>query len=104
MASRSPTLKAMRAGAEAKVRPGARVLGLLLQLLLLALFLFPGAAHAEMMKAEVSVTTDRGYARLVITFPEENESDVRLANGIVVIKFKTPVELKIDRIATVAPS
>src|SRR5262249_34748360 len=64
---------------------------------------FPGAARAEMMKGEVSVNTAAGYARLVFTFPEENEADVKLANGIIVISFKKPVALSVDRIPLNAP-
>jgi tetratricopeptide (TPR) repeat protein len=103
MASKSLTLKAMRAHADARLPPGVRtiVIFLLLQVLLLlaALASFPGAARAEMMKGDVSVSTNGGYARLIFTFPEENEADVRLANGIIVISFKKPAELAVDRIA-----
>ena len=105
MASRSLTLKAMRASAEAQVPPrlGVRavILCVVLELLLLAAisFLFPGAARAETMKGEVSVNTNGGYARLIFTFPEENDAEVRIANGIIVIGFKKPVDVKLDRVA-----
>jgi tetratricopeptide (TPR) repeat protein len=108
MAERSLTLKAMRAAAAAQVPPrvGIRiaVVLFLLQMLLLlaALFLFPGAARAEMMKGEVSVNTTAGYARLIFTFAEENEADVKLANGVIVIRFKKPVSLSLDRVASSA--
>ena len=108
MASKPLTLKAMRARADAHLPPrvGVRtiVVFLLLQVLLLlaALASFPGSARAEMMKGDVSVSTDRGYARLVFTFPEDNEADVRLANGIIVISFKKPAQLAVDRISSAA--
>src|SRR5499426_439105 len=104
MATRSLTLRAMRASAEAHVPPrlGARVVILFLVLALLVLaamsLLFPAAARAEMMKGEVSTNTSGGYARLVFTFPEDNEADVRVANGIIVIGFKKPVDVKLDRV------
>src|SRR5262245_10368098 len=110
MASTSLTLKAMRASAEAQVPPrlGVRVVVLVvvLDLLLLAVisFLFPGAARAETMKGEVSVNTNGGYARLIFTFPEENEADVRIANGIIVVGFKKPVDVKLDRVVANAGS
>src|SRR5690349_3079908 len=104
MASKSPTLKAMRASAAAQIPPrlGMRavvVCTVLQVLLLLALMmLFPGAARSEPLTGDIRVSTNGGYARLVFTFPEENDADVRLANGIVIISFKKPVDLKIDRI------
>ena len=94
----------MRASAEAQVTPrlGARVVILFLVLALLVLaamsLLFPAAARAEMMKGEVSTNTSGGYARLVFTFPEDNEADVRVANGIIVIGFQKPVDVKLDRV------
>ena len=50
------------------------------------------------MKGELSVSTQNGYVRLVFTLAEETEADVRLANGIVVISFKRPVDVSVDRI------
>ncbi|MFL6973488.1 MAG: tetratricopeptide repeat protein [Xanthobacteraceae bacterium] len=105
MASNSLTLKAMRAHADAQIPPrvGVRtvVLFLLLEVLLLlaALASFPGPARAEMMKGDVSASTNGGYARIVFTFPEENEADVRIANGVIVISFRKSAELAVDRIS-----
>src|SRR5688572_19654080 len=96
----STTLKAMRASAPARVAPrlGLRavLVAVLLQaLLLIALaWLLPSAARAApLIKGEVSVTTNGGFVRLVFTFPEDNEADVRLANGIAIIRFKKPVDV-----------
>src|SRR5215217_2826131 len=105
MASNSLTLKAMRAHADAQIPPrvGVRtiVLFLLLEVLLLlaALASFPGPARAEMMKGDVSASTNGGYARIVFTFPEEDEADVRIANGVIVISFRKSAELAVDRIS-----
>src|SRR5690349_8703566 len=110
MAGKSVTLKAMRAGAAAQVPPrlGLRavIVAAVLQILLLLaiLFLFPGAARADMMKGDVSISTDRGYARLVFSFADDVDADVRLANGIIVIRFKKPVNVNVDRITTGASS
>ncbi|MEX0841064.1 MAG: tetratricopeptide repeat protein, partial [Xanthobacteraceae bacterium] len=46
----------------------------------------------------VSVTVGDGYARLVFRLEQEVESDVRLANGIVIISFKQPVDVAVDRL------
>jgi tetratricopeptide (TPR) repeat protein len=48
----------------------------------------------------VSVAKANGFARLVFQLAEEVESEVRLLNGVVVITFKQPVEVAIDRIAS----
>ena len=59
---------------------------------------FPRRAGAAPVKGEVTVSTTDGYARLVFTLAEETEADVRLANGIVIIAFKQPVDVPVDRI------
>src|SRR3954471_12309547 len=106
MASKSPTLKAMQASAAAPVPPrlGVRAViacTLLQVLLLFALMLmFPGLARSEPLRGDIRVSTNAGYARLVFTFGEENDADVRLANGIVVISFKKPVDVNVDRITS----
>ena len=78
----------------------------LLQLLLLAalLLLYPSAARAAPVNGQVSVATSNGYARLVFTLSEETDAEVRLANGIVIIQFKQPVEISVDRIPIGAPN
>ena len=103
--ARPITIKALRgAHDEAQVPPrlGVRVVAVfvVLQLLLIAalLLLFPARANAAPVKGELSVSTQNGYVRLVFTLAEETEADVRLANGIVVIAFKRPVDVSVDRI------
>src|SRR4051812_33132154 len=105
MAGRSITITALReAHQHAQVPPrlGIRIIAVcvVLQLLLLAalLLLFPSRANAAPVKGEVFVTTAGGYARLVFTLAEETEAEVRLANGIVIIGFKHPVDVPVDRI------
>jgi tetratricopeptide (TPR) repeat protein len=106
MAGKSITIKALRERAECQVPPrlGLRVVAafVALQLLLLAalLLLFPSAAHAAPVKGEVVVTSSGGYVRLVFSLAEETEAEVRLANGIVIIAFKSPIDVSVDHIAT----
>jgi tetratricopeptide (TPR) repeat protein len=78
----------------------------LLQLLLFAalLLFFPSAAGAAAVKGEVSISTTGGYARFVFTLSEENDAEVRLNNGILVIAFKQPVDISVDRIPLAAGS
>jgi tetratricopeptide (TPR) repeat protein len=110
MAGKSITLKAMRAREDAQVPPrlGLRILTVftLIQLLLLAalLFFYPSVAGAAPVSGEVAVSTKDGYARLVFTLSEETDAEVRLNNGILIIAFKQPVDIKIGRIAEAASS
>jgi len=103
--ARPITIKALRsAHDEAQVRPrlGVRVIAafVVLQLALIAalLMLFPAKAAAAPVKSELAVSSQNGYVRLVFTLAEETEADVRLANGILVIAFKRPVDVSVDRI------
>ena len=108
MAVRPITLTGMRARdhAPAPPRPGARVAAafILAQLLLLgALMLaFPTAAGAAPVKGVVSVSTAGGYARIIFSLTEDVEADVRLAGGIVIVQFKQPVDVAVERIPMLA--
>jgi tetratricopeptide (TPR) repeat protein len=109
MAGKSLNLRAIRAHGEAQVPPrlGLRIVAVFLALealLLLALSLiFAPGARAETLKAELSVSTSAGFARVVFHFTEDSDAEINLNNGILVIAFKKPVELSVDRIAVGAP-
>jgi outer membrane biosynthesis protein TonB len=109
MAYTSITLRSLREREAAQVPPrlGVRIVAVFvaLQVLLLAalMLLFPSRAGAAApVKGDISVTTAGGYARLVFALAEEVEAEVRLANGIVIVTFKQPVDLSVDRIPTQA--
>src|SRR6266542_1620450 len=108
MAYTSITLRSLRAREEAQAPPrlGVRIVAVFvaLQVLLLAalMLLFPAKAGAAPVKGDISVTTTGGYARLVFALADEVEAEVRLANGIVIISFKQPVDVSVDRIQTQA--
>jgi len=109
MAGKSLNLRAMRAHGEAQVPPrlGLRIVAVFLALetlLLLALsLLFAPAAHAEPVSAELSVSTRAGFARFVFHFTEETDAEINLSNGILVVAFKKPVDVSVDRILVGAP-
>ncbi|HEV2958069.1 MAG TPA: tetratricopeptide repeat protein [Xanthobacteraceae bacterium] len=109
MAGKSLNLRAIRAHGEAQVPPrlGLRIVAVFLALealLLLALSLiFAPGAHAESVKAELSVSTGAGFARFVFHFTEDSDAEINLSNGILVIAFKKPVDVSVDRIAVGAP-
>ncbi len=67
---------------------------------MLLVSLFGGCASAdEPVKGEVTVFTDGGYARLVFRLDEVVEASVGSAGGILVIAFKKPVAIAVDRIS-----
>jgi tetratricopeptide (TPR) repeat protein len=109
MAGKSLNLRAIRAHGEAQVPPrlGLRIVAVFLALealLLLALSLiFAPGARAETAKAELSVSTSAGFARFVFHFTEDSDAEINLSNGILVIAFKKPVDVSVDRIAVGAP-
>src|SRR5262249_23380885 len=67
----------------------------------LGLLLGPPAAAAapEPIRGEISVDTSKGYARIVFRFSDEIDADVRLANQVLVITFKTKVSVPVDRLS-----
>ena len=58
----------------------------------------PRPACAQALNGEMSLNTSGGYLRLVLRFPHEIETQVRLSSSILVISFSEPVEISVDRI------
>jgi tetratricopeptide (TPR) repeat protein len=54
-------------------------------------------------RAEVAATVADGFARFVFTLPPGNEADVKLESGVVIVHFKQPLDINIDRLALSAP-
>ena len=61
------------------------------------------AAPNEPIKGEVRVETESGFTRLVFRFDEAVDAKVRLNGAIMVIKFKHPVAVAVDRMNAGAP-
>jgi len=65
--------------------------------------LSPGAADAQRtrmpVRGDVTTTTANGFVRLVFRLAEEVEASVKTANGIIIISFRSPVDVNIDGIA-----
>jgi tetratricopeptide (TPR) repeat protein len=61
------------------------------------------ALAAEPVKAEATLSTSGGYARLVVKFTEDVGSEVVTAGSIIVIRFERPVDVAIDGVASAAP-
>ncbi len=63
----------------------------------------PALAQDSAVKGDVSVSTSGGYARIVLRFAKEVETEVRASNNIVIVTFKTPVDVSVDRVNVGAP-
>src|SRR6195256_7038319 len=86
--------------ARATARGALRAIAVLLQALLLFVMALMRPALADPIKADITVNTSGGYARIVFRFGEEIDADVRMANGILGISFKTKVSAPVDRLST----
>jgi hypothetical protein len=71
-----------------------------------ALAVLAFSAHAwakEPVKAEATLSSDGGYARLVVKFAEDVTSEVVTAGSIIVIRFERPVDVVVDKVADAVP-
>jgi len=75
------------------------VRALWLAALLLSTIGLPRPACAQAVKGEVSAVIENGFARLVFTLAEDVESQVKVANGIVIIGYKRAVDVNLDKLA-----
>lgn len=57
-----------------------------------------GMAAAEPVKGEVKAEAEAGYGRLIFKFEEPVDAKVRIAGAILVLEFKEPVSVSVDRI------
>ncbi|HMG78729.1 MAG TPA: tetratricopeptide repeat protein [Xanthobacteraceae bacterium] len=63
----------------------------------------PGAADDGPIKATLTATVNDGYARLVFDMSEYDDASVRVANNVLIITFKRPIDVSIDRLASQIP-
>src|SRR5450631_3469596 len=71
--------------------------------LVLTAMAFPGAGRADPIKGEASFVAANGYARLVLKLAEDVESEVSTAGSILVIRFKRPVDIPVDKLSDAVP-
>jgi tetratricopeptide (TPR) repeat protein len=71
---------------------------LVLQALVSVTLLWPRTAMAEGVKGSVSAVVENGFARLVFSLGNDVETQVKVANNVVVISFDRPVDLNVHRI------
>ena len=91
----------MRVGGRPEILRRPRLAWLALLALLARLSCRSRALSPKMrVKGEVSVAiAEEGYARLIFQLAEEVESEVRTANGIIIMAFKRPVDIVVNRVA-----
>jgi hypothetical protein len=73
--------------------------------LLIALFVaLPSArpALADPIKADVVAGTTGGYARLIFSMSDFNDVSVRQTGNVLIISFKTPIDLNVERLSSQA--
>src|SRR6185312_9896509 len=79
-------------------RPGRRLMTALAALLLFSLAPGLGARADDPIKGDVKVATDGGFARLLFHFDESVEASVRVSGAIIVINFKKPVAVAVEKL------
>ncbi|MCA6116674.1 tetratricopeptide repeat protein [Bradyrhizobium sp. WSM 1738] len=73
-------------------------------LLLLAGLTFSQACRADdPVRGEATFTAGGGFARLVLKLAEDVESDVTTAGSIIIIRFKRPVDIPVDKLSDAVP-
>src|SRR3954467_3502222 len=72
--------------------------------LVLLASLFSGTCQAEPVRGEATFSASDGYARLVLKLDEDVDSDVSVAGSIVVIRFKRPVDINVDKLSDAVPA
>ena len=65
--------------------------------------LISGSCRADPIKGEATFAAANGYARLVLKLAEDVESEVSTAGSILVIRFKRPVDIPVDRLSDAVP-
>lgn len=70
---------------------------------LLCTALLTAVGHAQPVKGDATLAVSGGYARLVLKLSEDVESDVGVAGTILVVRFRRPVDIAVDKLSEAAP-
>ena len=60
-------------------------------------------AFADPIRTDLSASDAGGYARLVFNMGEYDEAHVRQAGNVLIVSFKSPVDVSVERLATQLP-
>src|SRR6476659_4856705 len=71
-------------------------------LLVLAVLASPCRAD-DAVKGEATFQASGGYARLILKLAEDVESEVTTAGSVIVIRFKRPVDIPVDKLPDLVP-
>jgi tetratricopeptide (TPR) repeat protein len=72
--------------------------------LVLISVMFAGPCRADdPVKGEATFSSSGGYARLVLKLAEDVESEVFTAGSIIIIRFKRPVDIPVDKLSDAVP-
>ena len=58
----------------------------------------PAVAQVQPVRGEMTMSTTGGYGRLVVRLDVEMETEVRISSGVLIVQFKRPVDIAVDRI------
>ena len=72
-------------------------------LVLTACLIMPRAGLADPVNANVTAGVSGGFARIVFTMSDYDAASVRKEGSVLVISFKEPIDVSVDRLATQAP-
>ncbi len=61
------------------------------------------ACQAEPVRGEAVFSAQGGYARLMIKLTEDVDSEVTAAGSILIIRFKRPVDVPVDKLSDAVP-
>ncbi|GAB1716669.1 MAG: tetratricopeptide TPR_4 protein [Nitrobacter sp.] len=70
---------------------------------MLIVIVFPDASRAQAVRGEASLVAANGFARLVLKLDDDVDSEVTMAGTILVIRFKRPVDIPVDKLSDAAP-
>ena len=65
--------------------------------------MLPGVCRADPVKGEATLSAAGGYARLVLKLADDVPSEVTAAGTILVIRFKQPVDIPVDKLSEAVP-
>jgi len=71
---------------------------------LFALFGGSTSTYAQAVTGDVQIDQSSGFVRILLHLAEEVESDVNVAGGIVVVSFRRPVEIDIEKLQNSLPN
>jgi tetratricopeptide (TPR) repeat protein len=63
----------------------------------------PAASQNRPVRGQAVLSSEGGYARLVIKLDEDVDSEVLQAGSVLVIRFKRPVDVPVDKVADAVP-